>query len=104
MRVLAAVGLTLMFWGTTLAPAAAQLSSCTFKGIRLYGKVQIVDAFADLKVQVVNAFPDLKVKWVSAFPDACGKWQKVNALADFKIQLVDALPDIKIMESSFPGL
>lgn len=81
------------------------LSSCTFNGKNLWGKVQVVDAFPDIKVQYVDAFPDLKVQWVSAFPDDCGEWQEVDAFPDFKIQLVDAFPDIKVQRvDAFPGL
>ena len=77
---------------------------CTFNGFKLYGKVQVVDAFPDIKVQVVDAFPDLKVQKVDAFPDECGKWQFVEAFPDFKIQFVDAFPDIKIQfVDAFPG-
>lgn len=78
--------------------------SCSFNGKRLYGKVQIVSAFPDVKVQIVNAFPDLKVQKVTAFPDACGKWQLVNAFPDVKVQLVTAFPDVKVQYvDAFPG-
>src|SRR2546429_6564301 len=80
-------------------------SDCTYKGHKLYGKVQVVKAFPDLKVKVVSAFPDLKVQKVSAFADTCGKWQLVDSFPDFKIQFVDAFPDVKIQfVSTFPGL
>ncbi len=80
-------------------------SSCTFKGKKLFGKVQIVSAFPDIKVQVVSAFPDLKVHMVNAFPDSCGKWQAVDAFPDFKVQFVDAFPDVKIQYvDAFPGV
>lgn len=79
-------------------------SDCTYKGFKLYGKVQIVDAFPDVKVQIVDAFPDLKVQVVSSFPDDCGEWQFVDAFPDVKVQIVDAFPDVKIQYvSSFPG-
>lgn len=79
-------------------------SSCTFKGFKLYGKIQVVDAFPDIKVQIVDAFPDLKVKEVDAFPDDCGKWKFVDAFPDTKIQFVDAFPDVKIQYvDAFPG-
>lgn len=39
------------------------------KGIRLCGKVKVVNSFPDLKVQVVDRFPDLKVKKVQSFAD-----------------------------------
>ena len=78
---------------------------CTYKGKRLYGKVQVVSSFPDIKVQVVSSFPDLKVQVVNSFPDSCGKWQFVNSFPDFKIQYVNSFPDIKIMMvNSFPGM
>lgn len=71
---------------------------------RLYGKIQWVDAFPDVKVQVVDAFPDIKVKFVDAFPDGPGKWQVVDAFPDFKLQKVSAFPDYKIkIVDAFPG-
>lgn len=80
-------------------------NECQFKGIPLYGKVQIVDAFPDIKVQVVDAFPDIKVKWVDHFADECGKWEEVDVFPDFKIQYVDAFPDIKVKwVDHFPGV
>src|SRR6266487_3217108 len=73
----------------TIAPARGSGGNvggdCTLKGKKLYGKVQIVDAFPDLKVQVVDAFPD-----------KCGKWKMVDAFPDVKIQMVTAFPDLKI--------
>jgi len=78
---------------------------CTCNGKRLYGKVQFVDSFPDLKVKVVNAFPDLKVKMVDAFPDRCGEWQSVDTFPDLKVQMVDTFPDITIQfVEAFPGL
>ena len=80
-------------------------SSCTYNGVSLQGKVQVVDSFPDIKVKVVSSFPDLKVEDVSSFPDSCGKWQFVDSFPDFKIQYVDAFPDIEIeFVNSFPGL
>ena len=79
--------------------------SCTLNGKHLWGKIQVVKAFPDLKVQVVRAFPDLKVQKVTAFADGCGKWQFVDAFPDLKVQFVDAFPDLKVeFVSAFPGL
>lgn len=86
------------------AHAAAIGSDCTFKGKKLYGKIQVVSSFPDLKVQVVDSFPDLKVKKVTAFADSCGEWQEVSSFPDLKIQFVTSFPDIKIKYvDSFPG-
>ena len=96
----------LFLWLALGSPAHAQVAGdCTAKGIKLQGKVQVVQSFPDLKVQRVNAFPDLKVQWVKSFPDQCGKWEEVTAFPDFKIQYVNAFPDIKIQTvTSFPGV
>lgn len=76
-----------------------------YKGIKLCGKVKVVENFADIKVQVVNHFPDLKVKVVEFFPDKIGEWKFVEYGEDFTIQFVTSLPDIKIKYvSSFPGV
>lgn len=71
---------------------------------QLYGKIQIVDSFPDVKIQKVDAFPDIKVKWVDAFADKPGMWKKVDAFPDYKVKFVDAFPDYKIKEvDAFPG-
>ena len=78
---------------------------CSFKGVPLKGKVQVVDSFPDFKVKVVDSFPDLKVKTVEHFPDDCGEWQFVDSFPDFKIKFVNSFPDFEIkMVDSFPGL
>jgi hypothetical protein len=75
-------------------PAPALAGQCSAKGHRLWGKVKVVNAHADLKVQVVNSFPD-----------KCGKWQMVNTFPDFTIQFVNSFPDVKIQYvNSFPGM
>ena len=70
----------------------------------LFGKIQIVKSFPDVKVQVVDSFPDLKVQVVKSFPDKPGKWQFVDSFPDYKVQYVDSFPDLKIkFVKSFPG-
>lgn len=71
----------------------------------VYGRIQLVSAFADYDVQVVDAFEDLRVQIVECFPDSCGKWQIVDNFPDYKIRLVDAFPDFTIRYvSAFPGV
>ena len=106
MKNLLALALALIICAATNSVFASPVSvdGC-FKGIKLCGKVRIVNSFADIKVQVVESFPDLKVKRVSSFPDKLGEWQFVNSGEDFTIQFVDSFPDIKIkFVNSFPGL
>ena len=89
---------------TAQAGGSFNKGSCTFNGKKLYGKIQVVTAFPDVKVQVVTAFPDVKVQTVTAFPDKCGKWQLVDAFPDTKVQFVTAFPDVKIQYvDAFPG-
>ncbi len=79
--------------------------SCTNKGRKLYGKIQIVTSFPDVKVQEVMAFPDVKVEKVKAFPNQCGQWQIVNAFPDTKVQIVTSFPDVKVQYvTAFPGV
>jgi hypothetical protein len=82
----------------------ADKESCYCKGHRLYGRIQIVDKFPDLKVQIVTSFPDLKVKTVDYNPSRCGEWRMFDKFPDLKIQIVNSFPDLKIQfVQSFPG-
>ena len=90
----------------SLVPYASAINSAGyFKGIRLAGKVKVVQSFPDIKVKVVNSFPDLKVKVVDSFPDKIGEWKFVESFPDFTIQYVESFPDLKIQfVTSFPGV
>ena len=79
-------------------------AKCSFNGHPLYGKIQVVTSFPDVKVKVVEHFPDPKVKVVKNFPDACGKWQMVEHFPDTKVQFVTNFPDVEIeYVQHFPG-
>ena len=41
-------------------------NDCKFKGKKLYGKIQFVTNYPDVKVQFVDAFPDLNIKVVNS--------------------------------------
>ena len=78
---------------------------CTFDGIKLYGKVEVVDNWADIKIQVVDSWPDLKVQEVTSFADSCGKWEFVTSFPDFTITYVDNWPDLKVQfVDNWPGV
>ena len=82
-----------------------QVEECNFGEFILYGKIQFVENFSDIKVKVVESFPELKVKIVGSFPDKCGEWQIVDSFPDLKIQIVESFADLKIkFVESFPGL
>ena len=94
----------LMLAGTVFASSGVS-SDGYYKGIKLCGKVKVVEYNGDIKVQVVNSFPDLKVKVVNNFPDKIGEWQFVEYGQDFTVQFVTSFPDIKIKYvNSFPGV
>lgn len=105
-KIMLAASLLVLCGTANLALASGfDKSTCSFNGIKLYGKVQVVESFPDVKVQVVNSFPDLKVKQKTSFPDNCGEWKIVNSNADFKIKFVESFPDVKIkFVDSFPGV
>ena len=89
---------------SALAGGSLNKSSCTYNGKKLYGKVQVVNNFPDIKVQEVSSIHDLKVEKVSSFADKCGNWAFVSSIADLKVQFVSSLPDIKIeYVNSNPG-
>jgi len=67
---------------------------CTYKGHKLFGKIQFVKHFPDLKIQIVDHFPDLKVEKVEHFPDKCGKWQVVKHFPDLKVKYVHHFPGV----------
>ncbi len=97
------VGSTFMMSSTGFAASKVNPDG-TYKGIKLYGKVKVVEHHADLKVKIVNAFPDLKVQVVDSFPDKLGKWKFVESFPDFTVQFVDSFPDITIQYvNAFPG-
>ncbi len=81
------------------AHAAGKPEKC-----KLFGKIQIVTSFGDVKVEVVDDFPDIKVQKVDAFADDPGEWEMVEHFPDFKVEVVDAFADYKIKYvDSFPG-
>jgi len=85
--------------------AALDKDACTYKGFPLYGDIQVVESFPDIKVQIVNSFADIHVETVESFPSSCGKWKFVKSFPDVKIQYVSSFPDIKIKKvTSFPGM
>lgn len=84
-------------------------ANCTFtkngKTIKLYGKIQIVNSFPDIKVQIVDSFPDVDVQLVDSFPDSCGKVKIVESFPETKVQIVDSFPDVKVrLVNSAPGV
>jgi hypothetical protein len=104
MAAAAVVAAALGLGGAAQAGGSFNKGSCTFNGKKLYGKIQEVTSFPDVKVQVVTSFPDVKVQQVTSFPDSCGKWQFVTAFPDTKVQFVTSFPDVKVQYvTSFPS-
>lgn len=91
-----------------LAPTAfaGEISpDCTFRGVPLYGKVKVVDVFADFNVEIVDALCDLDVKFVDALPNQCGEWEFVDTFEDFSVKFVDVFGDFSICNvDALPGL
>ncbi len=103
------VSAALLFVAGALAFAAptsaGKIDGCSFNGIPLKGKVQVVSSFADIKVEIVDSFPDINVQQVSSFADDCGEWEFVDSFPDFTIEIVDSFPDLKVKYvNGFPGV
>lgn len=87
------------------AQAAGKIEGCALGGQELWGRVQVVESFADFKVKVVQSFPDIRVQIVSNSPDHCGQWKFVGSHPDFTVSFVDSFPDFTIAYvESFPGV
>ena len=96
MKKLTAILTVFVLFAMTLPAMAASAVNKDgyYKGIKLCGKVKVVEHFADLKVKVVDSFPD-----------DIGEWKFVEYGEDFTIQFVDSFPDIKIKYvNAFPGV
>lgn len=97
-----------MFLAALAATGAGPASALAAKGKpsprSVFGKIQFVESFPDVKVEVVDAFADLDVQIVDSFPDRPGRWQIVDAFPDFKVQVVSSFADFKIrFVTAFPG-
>ena len=70
----------------------------------VYGKIQYVTSFPDVKVRVVKAFGDLRVKEVKTIANSAGEWEIVESFPDFKVEIVTAFEDFTIeYVDAFPG-
>ena len=77
------------------------------KGIKLCGRVRVVERDADFKVTLVNNGPDLRVEKVDRYPNKIGEWQFVDNNPDFTIQYVDGFSyfDLSIeFVNNYPGI
>ena len=96
--------LALLAFPTMALADGVDKDACTYKGIPLYGKVEIVEHFGDIKIEIVDHFGDIKVQKVDHFPDSCGKWEIVDHFGDFKVEFVEHFGDIKVeFVDHFPG-
>ena len=95
--------------------AAALSAACAFagnvtpdgycNGIKLCGRVKVVEHFPDLKVQVVSSFPDLRVRVVDSLPNRCGQWEFVTFAEDFTVCFVEHGEDFTVeFVENFEGL
>lgn len=79
--------------------------TCTFRGHKLFGHVQYVDSFPDVKVRVVTSLPDFRVQSVSSLATRCGEWIEDNSSFGLRVKRVDSFADLDIKYvTSFPGL
>lgn len=64
--VVCALFLVLILAVSAIAAEVTPYGYC--KGIRLSGRVKVMEHFTDIKVQVVQSFADLKIQSVDALP------------------------------------
>ena len=74
------------------------------KTYKLYGKIQFVENWGDIKIQIVENCPDMKIKFVDNWADGCGKFQVVDNWPELKVQIVNNWGDIKVkIVENWPG-
>ncbi|MBN2890923.1 MAG: hypothetical protein JXL97_03575 [Bacteroidales bacterium] len=63
-------------------------NNCMYKGVKLYGEVEVVSSFADFQVYVCQNYCSqcYEVEIVDAYP-SCNQWQIVNSYANFTIEI-----------------
>jgi len=90
---------------SSIMPYAHPKAACTYQGIPLKGKVQLVDSGEDFSIEYVSYDADLKVKFVDWGAKNCGEWEIVDYGADFKVKVVDKNADLRIERVQFsPGM
>ena len=76
-----------------------------FKGIKLCGRVKVLDQYQDFTVRVSDYSPDLRVQKVTSNPNDIGQWEFVDDYPDFKIRYVDRFEDLTIQfVDNYPGV
>ncbi|MEO0075644.1 MAG: hypothetical protein ABIK31_06010 [candidate division WOR-3 bacterium] len=96
----------IVFVAWAFVPSSSPIKpDCTCKGIKLWGRVRVVDSFENFRVRVVNDLQDFNVRKVDSQPYWCGEWQFVDSHEDFTIRFVDSHEDFTIkFVDSFPGI
>ncbi len=75
----------------------------------LYGNIEIVESFPDIRVKIVDSFEDLDVKKITTYypntPESCGEFREVKSFPDIRVKIVTSSPDITVkIVDSFPGI
>ena len=73
-----------------------QSDNCEYNGHQLYGRIEFVNDFEDIRIKVVDEFADLDVKKVSSNADRCGEWQVVEDLPDLRVKIVTSGEDLRV--------
>jgi len=76
--------------------AQVDKESCTYDGLKLYGKVKIVEYEYDLTIEVVEYNSDIDVKIVEYFPEDCCEWKLVEYFPDLKVKIVKHNADLRV--------
>lgn len=85
-------------------PVALAVGDCP-GAAALYGKIQVVESFADCTVKVVTSFADLHVQLVDNFADEPGEWTMVESFPDHTVTFVESFADVEVKYvDSFPGV
>ncbi len=89
--------LTLVAFVSEAVPQnAPQVRSGAPQAQQVFGRIQVVDHFPDVRVRVVQGIADMEVRVVDAFPNRQGRWQFVDHFPDFRVQFVQHHADFTV--------
>lgn len=62
----------------------------------VFGRIQVVDHFPDVRVRAVQGIADMEVRVVDALANRQGRWQFVDHFPDFRVQFVQHHADFTV--------
>lgn len=91
--------------GNTSILSSEIKTNCIYKNKKLYGRIQFVDTFPDIRIRIVTSKPNLRVVKKQSNAIQCGEWQIVNFAPSIRIMIDQKHGEIDVQYVDFsPGV